>query len=108
MATELALAAYRPRRADDDELLDLLREDLATLRSRGHVTDRPAPVVRTGDGDLLVVLEWSSEHAVDDAHADTAVMAVWERKARLAEYVAPSAIAGSDTPFARWTIVVEL
>ena len=70
MATELALAAYRARPGKDDELLQILGEDIATLRARGHVTDRPAPVVRTGDGELMVVLEWSSEHAVDEAHAD--------------------------------------
>ena len=41
----------------------LLGEDVAVLRRRGYVTDRPAPVVRTQGGELLVALEWSSEHA---------------------------------------------
>jgi len=106
--TELALAAYRPHDGADDELLRLLAEDVATLRRGGHATDRPAPVVRTQNGDLLVVLEWSSDHAVDDAHADAEVLAVWERKAQLAEYIPPNALAGSDGPFARWTVVGEL
>lgn len=86
----------------------LLAEDLATLRRRGHVTARPAPVVRTEHGEFLVVLEWSTEHAVEDAHADSEVMAVWERKAQLAEYLAPRALAGAEVPFARWTVVAEL
>jgi hypothetical protein len=42
-------------------------------------------VVRTETGELLVVLEWSTEHAVGDAHADQEVLAVWERKAELAQ-----------------------
>jgi len=75
---ELAIAAYRPK-GDPDDLLRVLADDLATLRRRGHITERPAPVMRTDDGELLVVLEWSSEHAVDDAHADPEVLAVWER-----------------------------
>ena len=108
MTTELAFAAYRPRGRNDDELLQLLREDVATLRARGHVTDRPAPVVGTANGEVLIVLEWSSEHAVDDAHADAVVLAVWERKADLAEYVAPSSLSGADVPFARWKVVAEL
>jgi hypothetical protein len=108
MTTELAFAAYRPRAGNDDELLRLLREDVATLRARGHVTDRPAPVARTESGELLVVLEWSSEHAVDDAHLDAEVLAVWERKAQLAEYISPAEIAGAEVPFARWTVVSEL
>ena len=107
MGTELALAAYRPK-ASSGDLLALVAEDIATLRRRGHVTDRPAPVVRGEHGELLVVLEWSSEHAVDDAHADAEVLAVWERKALLADYVAPAAVSGADSPFARWPVIADL
>ena len=107
MGTELAIAAYRPK-GNSDELLRLLGEDLATLRRRGHVTDRPAPVACTENGELLVTLEWSSEHGVDDAHADPEVLAVWARKTLLADYVAPNALAGADIPFARWRVVTDL
>jgi hypothetical protein len=107
-ATEIALAAYRPKPGVAEELLQLLAEDLATLRRRGHVTERPAPMVRTENGELLVVLEWSTTHAVDDAHVDSEVLAVWERKARLADYIAPEALAGAGIPFARWALVADL
>ena len=108
MPTELAISAYRPRPGGSEELLQLFAEELAVLRRRGHVTDRRVPVVRTDDGDYLVVLEWSSDRAVGAAHADPEVLAVWERKARLAEYVSPRELAGSDVPFARWTVVDDL
>ena len=106
--TELALAAYRPREGRDEELRRLLEEDVATLRRRGHVTARPAPLIRTPDGELLVVLEWSSEHAVDDAHADAEVLAVWSRKDQLAEYVPPRDLAGAGVPFASWAVLADL
>jgi hypothetical protein len=106
--TQLAFAAYRPPSGSADDLMDLLREELATLRRRGHVTGRRAPVARTQTGDVLVVLEWSTEHAVDDAHADPEVLAVWDRKARLAEYIPLPELSGSDAPFARWTVVADL
>ena len=83
--TELALAAYRPRPEREDDFLVFLHEELALLRRRGHVTERRAPVVRAPKGELLVVLEWSSDHAVDDAHADPDVLEIWDRKAELAE-----------------------
>ena len=86
----------------------LLREDVATLRRRGHVTNRPAPLVRTAAGELLVVIEWSSEHAVGDAHEDAEVLEVWHRKDQLAEYIAPRELAGADVPFARWTVLENL
>jgi len=88
--------------------LQLLGEDVATLRRRGHVTHRPAPVVRTGSGELLVALEWSSDHAVDDAHAYPEVLAIWRRKTLLADYVAPAAVTGADVPFARWPVLIDL
>ena len=107
MGRELAIAAYRPK-GGTDELLRLLSEDLATLRRRGHVTIRPAPVACTENGELFVALEWSSEHAVDDADVDPEALAVWARKTLLADYVAPDAVAGADIPFARWPVVTDL
>jgi heme-degrading monooxygenase HmoA len=108
MPTELALSAYRPRPEASGRLLEFFAEELATLRGRGHVTERPAPIVRTDGGDYLVVLEWSSEQAVAAAHEDAEVLAVWERKAELVEYIAPRELAGSDIPFARWTVVADV
>ncbi|HSC72975.1 MAG TPA: hypothetical protein VLB89_02335 [Gaiellaceae bacterium] len=108
MATELALAAYLPRDGREEALVQLLHEDLATLRRRGHATNRPAPLIRTDGGELLVVLEWSSDHAVGDAHEDPEVLAVWRRKDELAEYIGPGALHGADTPFARWALVADL
>jgi len=108
MPTELALSAYRPRPGTSGRLLEFFAEELATLRRRGHVTERPAPIVRTDAGDYLVVLEWSSEDAVGAAHEDEEVLALWERKALLVEDIAPRELAGSDIPFARWTVVADV
>jgi hypothetical protein len=108
VTTEIVLAAYRPREGRGEELVRLLHEDVATLRRRGHATARPAPLIRTEQGELLVVLEWASEHAVGDAHEDPEVLAVWRRKDELAEYLGPRELAGAEVPFARWTLVADL
>jgi hypothetical protein len=108
MPTELALSAYRPFPGKAEALQEFFAEELATLRRRGHVTDRPAPVIRTDADELLVVLEWASGHAVGDAHEDREILALWERKAQLAEYISPRELKGSGVPFARWTIVADV
>jgi hypothetical protein len=87
--------------------VQLVGEEIETLRRRGHVTDRAVPVVRTSGGELLVILEWSTDHAVEDAHADPEVLAVWDRKAVLAEYIAPRDLTGSEVPFASFPIVAD-
>jgi hypothetical protein len=108
MATELVLAAYRPRPGRDEELVRLLHDDVATLRRRGDATARPAPLIRTERGELLVVLVWASEHAVGDAHEDPEVVELWRRKDQLAEYIGPRELAGAEAPFARWAVVADL
>src|SRR2546423_13337192 len=100
MPTELALSAYRPFPGKADELQAFFADELATLRRRGHVTDRRAPVVRTEAGELLVVLEWSSEHAVGDAHEDPEILALWRRQAGPAGDNAPPEVAGAGIPLA--------
>jgi hypothetical protein len=89
------------------DLMSLVGEEVETLRQRGHVTDRPVPVVSTSGGELLVVIEWSTSRAVDDAHADPEVLALWERKAQLAEYLPPRELTGSEVPFASFAVVAD-
>ena len=65
-------------------------------------------MTRSETGELLVVLEWSTDRAVDEAHTDPEVLAVWDRKAELAEYIAPAAVTGSGVPFAHWTVIADV
>ena len=103
MPSRISLAAYRPRSGRDAELLEVFEAEFACLRAGGHVTDRPVPICRTDRGEYLAILEWSSDHAVDDAHQDAEVVRVWARKAEVAEYMAPRDLAGSDVPFVSYT-----
>jgi hypothetical protein len=103
MSSRISLAAYRPRPGKDEELLELFEAEFARLRTGRHVTDRRVPICRTDRGEYLAILEWSSDHAVDDAHRDAQVLRIWARKAEIAEYLAPRDLAGSDVPFVSYT-----
>lgn len=105
--TRLSLSAYRPRVDDRHRLEEHLRQEIAALRSRGHITERPVPICRTEAGEYLVVLEWSTTTAVDDAHADAAILAIWERKAELFEYVGVSELARASVPFAAYDVAMD-
>src|SRR2546423_13706353 len=98
MPTELALSAYRPFPGKADELQAFFADELATLRRRGHVTDRRAPVVRTEAGELLVVLEWSSEDAAGDAHKDPENLALWRRNTETTRGNPPRGVRRSGIP----------
>jgi hypothetical protein len=106
--TRMSLSAYRPRIEDRQALEDHLRHEVIEMRARGYITDRPVPICTTEAGEYLVVLEWSSTTAVDDAHADPEIMAIWERKARLFEYIGVSELVRSDVPFASYDLVMDV
>ena len=107
MPTRVSLSAYRPRPGHDDEVLPHFLHEVATLRARGHITNRPAPICMTARGEYLVLLEWATESAVDDAHEDEAILVVWRRKEKLVEYLAPRELDQSDVPFASYDVLED-
>ncbi len=106
--TRITLSAYRAKDGRADEVLPHLREEISALRARRHITSRPAAICRTARGEFLVVSEWSTEHAVDDAHADEVILEIWRRKERLVEYLAPGELAGADVPFASFDVIEDV
>ena len=46
--------------------------------------------------------------AVDDAHADAEVTAIWARKAELVDYIGPAQLDGSETPFVSYEVIADL
>lgn len=105
--SRLSFSAYRPRPGREDEVLPHLRDEVATLRSRGHITSRPAPICLTARGEYLVIAEWATETAVDDAHADEVILDVWRRKEELVEYIAPCDLDRSAVPFVSYDVLED-
>ena len=90
------IALFRPRPGGDGDLLACMRDHLPVLRAEGLATDRPSTILRASDGTLLEIFEWASQEAIDAAHANPAVLALWERYAACCDYVTLS-----DLPEAR-------
>jgi hypothetical protein len=83
---QFVIAAYRPKPGKEQQLLQLVRDHLPILRSQGLVTDRPPYVMRAADGTLVEVFEWKSAEAVQAAHSNPAVGALWARFAEVCDY----------------------
>ena len=82
----MVIAVFRPKPGKDADLMDCMRDHQPTLRAEGLVTDRPAYVMRASDGALLEVFEWKSQAAIDAAHANPRVQALWARYAACCDY----------------------
>jgi len=75
----VVIVAYRPKPGKAKETLDLVRSRVPTLRNEGLVTDRTPTIMRARDGTIIEVSEWKSQEAIDAAHKNPIVLAMWNK-----------------------------
>jgi hypothetical protein len=83
----MVIAAYRPKPGSAGDLFELMKTHLPILRSQNLVADRPSYAMRAADGTILEVFEWKSQQAIEQAHSNPAVLAMWGQFAAVCEYV---------------------
>jgi hypothetical protein len=83
---KMVIAAYQPKPGKEADLLRLLREHLPILWKQGLATERKPLVMKAADGTFLEVFEWQSEAAVEAAHANPVVLAMWDRFQQACEF----------------------
>ena len=83
----MVIVAYRPKPGGEADLETCVRDHLDVLRRRDLVTDRDAIAGRAADGTIVEVFEWRSADAIEAAHADPEVGALWARFDACSEYV---------------------
>ena len=73
------IVAYRPKPGKENEVIDLVRSRVPTLRKEGLVTDREPTIMRARDDTIIEVSEWKSHEAIDAAHKNPIVLAMWNK-----------------------------
>jgi quinol monooxygenase YgiN len=102
----MAMALYRPHPGKEKELLEILKNQVPTLRKEGLVTDRQEMLLQAQDGTYIEIFEWVSEEAKNKAHELPAVMKdIWEKMMEIAEFPSLSELKESDTPFPGFKVV---
>ena len=79
MSGVVVIVAYRPKPGKENELIDLVRSRVPTLRKEGLVSDRVPAIMRSRDGTIIEVSEWKSQEAIDAAHKNPNVLAIWNK-----------------------------
>ena len=87
MAGVCVIVAYRPKPGKENELLELVRNRVPTLRKEGLVTDRVPAIMRSRDGTIVEVSEWRSQEAIDAAPRNPNVLAMWDKFFAICECV---------------------
>ena len=102
---QMVIALFRPKPGKDADLLSCMRDHLPVLRAQGLATSRPSTVLRAADGTLLEVFEWVSQAAIDSAHTNPAVLALWERYAACCDYTTLNDLAEAKAMFPGFELV---
>jgi hypothetical protein len=95
----LVIACYRPKPGQDAALRAAVHDHVPTLRKLGFATARPSTLLRAADGTLLELFEWTSAEAVERAHTDPGVQAIWGRFFAICDCVKLSDLAESAEMF---------
>lgn len=98
----IAIAVYRPKPGKESSLRDAIRDHQDVLRGQGLVTGRPAWILRAKDGSYLEVFEWESPLAIQRAHANPTVQALWARFADACDYIPLSTLDEAHQLFAEF------
>jgi quinol monooxygenase YgiN len=99
MAGVCVIVAYRPKPGKERELLDLVRARVPTLRKEGLVTDRTPTIMRAKDSTIIEVSEWKSQEAIEAAHKNANVWAMWNKFFALCDCVPFKTLAEAEEMF---------
>ncbi len=95
----LVIAMYAPKPGKEESLLAAVRKHYGVLRAEHLVTERIPYVMRAENGTILEVFEWASPAAIERAHGNAAVRALWEEFGDACEYTTLADLPEKDTMF---------
>jgi len=107
MSGVVVIVAYRPKPGKGKELLKLVRDRVPTLRREGLVTDREPTIMRARDGTIIEVSEWKSQEAIDAAHKNPNVLAMWDKFFAICDCVPLNTLAEAKEMFAGFEPIAD-
>ena len=99
MSGLIVIVAYRPKPGKETELLELVRSRVPTLWKEDLVTDREPIIMRARGGTIIEVSEWKSQGAIDAAHKNPNVLAMWEEFFEICDCVPFRTLAEAEEMF---------
>ena len=95
----MVIACYKPKPGQEAALLAEVKNHLPILRAEGLVGDGPSLAGRAKDGTIVEVFCWTSQDAIDTAHQNETVGAMWGRFAAVCEYTTIKDVDGAGELF---------
>ena len=101
----IVIACYRPKPGKQEALRLLILDHVARLRAQNLVTDRAPITMEARDGTIVEVFEWVSSAAIEAAHSNPAVQAMWNEYQGVCDNVPLNTVPEAAEMFAELTPV---
>lgn len=98
----MVIACYRPKPGKSAEVEALTKAHVPTLVAEGLAENRPPLAGRAKDGTIVEAFVWKSRAAIEAAHSNPVVGALWAKFADLAEFVVLKDLAEAGDLFAEF------
>lgn len=99
------LAVYIPRENRADDLAAEMVGHVPLLRRLGLATERASTVLRGPDGTIVEHFEWVDRSALDAAHENPEVLAMWARYADCCTYGTLGDLQNADVMFPEFEFI---
>ena len=97
---KIVIAVFLPKPGREAELLEVIKSRLPLLRRLGMATDRKNITMRAANGAIVDVSEWTDDSAIERAHSNPEVLALWKRYEECCTYVKLDSLVESHADFA--------
>jgi quinol monooxygenase YgiN len=98
----VVIVAYKPKEGKQKELEALMQTHIPRLRLENLVTDREPVIIRSEDGTIVEVFEWASKEAIESAHTNPSVLAMWQEFADVCEFLPVSQVQEASQMFSEF------
>lgn len=105
MNSRITIVVYKPFFGKESELDSLVATHHSRLLDLKLVTDRRPIIVKSEDGSVLEIFEWLSKDAINAAHSNPAVLAMWNEFTSVCQYLPTSAVKEIGNMFSEFTPV---
>jgi quinol monooxygenase YgiN len=99
------IVAYTPKPGKEPQLLAAVKKHLEVLLAEELATEKSASVMRAADGTIVEVFEWRSAEAIQKAHCNLAVHALWAEFSEACDYTPLAKLAEAQQMFAEFDAV---
>ena len=96
------IAAFKPKPGKEQELLAVVEKHWRILESQNLVTSRPRYAMQGKDGTVIEVFEWRSLEAIEQAHHNPVILALWKEFEAACDYVPLSTLPESQHLFSEF------